>query len=324
MRACRIVGRGRFSSMLDMGGMSAAGKNEMKIDRGKNNKLRLVALDFDVITKSIQQTPPPPPQTNPIVKQEEIIPPADVQTIADLLQVELGQDGSVIRKKPKEDVSKILNSKDPSKSSIVIDGDIRTKYASKLRSKLDGGLAGVKLAKSEKERGDAATGHFAARQLALSQQPTSGKKWMATTGAGTLLTYLSNRSIQIALLPTTTSSSGEEVYQRMKDLTEQLPHVTFHLLVQSQPTVSDLLDTVSTHFEKDSGTTSLQSLVVSDRDEYLKCARDRGMYTCRLRPLNQPRGNVTTDYTVQTIAEVQEVVNDINGISFHTVVSMKQ
>ena len=363
MRVCRIVCRGRFSSMLDMGGMSATSSSEMKIDRGKNNKLRLVALDFEVITKSIQQQQQQQQQqqsTSTVSSsssvQKEIIQPdmSMVQSMANLLNIKLGQDGTIINKKKRndydvDDVSKILNdttrtkqqeqqqqqhqqeipqTKTQNKKAVVLDGDIRTKYASKLRSKLDGGLAGVDLAKSEKERaismGDASAGHFAARQLAISQPSSAakGKRWMATTGTGNLLTYLSNRSMQIALLPIPNNDNQQqEQLQRMEDLTEQLPNVTFHLLVKSQPTVASILESVNQHFQD---TKPLQSLVVSDREEYLKYARDMGMFTCRLRPLNQPRGNVTTDYTIQNIAEVQDVVNDINGISFHTVFSLKQ
>jgi FMN phosphatase YigB (HAD superfamily) len=62
-------------------------------------------------------------------------------------------------------------------------------------------------------------------------------------------------------------------------------------------------------------------LLVSDRDEYLKAGKDLGMLTCRLQPKNARRGNITAHYTSPSVQDVQEVVNDINGISFNTVLN---
>jgi hypothetical protein len=62
-------------------------------------------------------------------------------------------------------------------------------------------------------------------------------------------------------------------------------------------------------------------LLVSDRDEYLRVARDMGMVICRLQQKNARRGNITPHYTVSTVGEVQDVVNEINGISFNTVLN---
>ena len=66
-------------------------------------------------------------------------------------------------------------------------------------------------------------------------------------------------------------------------------------------------------------TNPISILVVSDRDDYLRSARDLGIYTCRVRKKNMPRGNVTTNYTVEDVKEVEDVVNELNGISFNTV-----
>ena len=40
--------------MLDMGGVASA-KSNTKIDLGKNNKIRAIALDFNLITKSFEE-----------------------------------------------------------------------------------------------------------------------------------------------------------------------------------------------------------------------------------------------------------------------------
>jgi hypothetical protein len=181
-------------------------------------------------------------------------------------------------------------------------------------------------------RGDAA-GHFAARKLAVTNSfsaSTSGSKWMATTGTGTLLSFLSMRSMKIALLPSPriVSENEKDEYQRdMNDLTRQLPNVKFHLLVEGVThAASDenevsigkrLLENVTTEIEVD----PISTLVVSDQDGILKAARDLGYFTCRVRRKNAPRGNVTTNFTVESVQNVQDAVNELVGISYNTVFS---
>jgi len=204
-----------------------------------------------------------------------------------------------------------------------VGSDIRSKYAGKLRDRLDGGLAGVENAKAQVEealsRGDAA-GHLAARKIASAQRVgKKGTKWLATTGTGNLLQYLSSRSMRIALLPIPNNANGDSnaaVSDRMDLLTRQMPEVNFGLLVKDgNQSPSDILDLVKAKTEVPNGS----ALVVSDRDDYLREAKDSGYYTCRIRPKNSPSGNVTTNYTVEDIAGVQDVINELNGISYNTV-----
>ena len=202
--------------------------------------------------------------------------------------------------------------------------DPRAKYADKLRKKLDGGLAGVENMKAQQEdalkRGDAA-GHLAARKIASSQPVGTGSKWLAATGTGNLLVYLTNRSMKIALLPIPQNAdkeSNDAAARRMDDLEQQLPQVRFDLLVKDgHLSPGDILGNIQDKTDVTSGSI----LVVSDRDDYLREAKERGYYTCRIRPKNAPRGNVTTNYTVSEIKEVEDVCNELNGISFNTVFS---
>ena len=62
---------------------------------------------------------------------------------------------------------------------------------------------------------------------------------------------------------------------------------------------------------------AIQFVVVSDRDDYLKAARDKGMYTCRIRPKSKRRGEFTTNYDVEDVGSVLDVINDLNGVSFN-------
>ncbi len=375
MKCARVLLRaqpGRFSSMLDMGGVSVGDTKAAKLDMGKNNKIRAIALDFDLITRSIEQQR----QNNDLsggsatsagtTKQNldmkgilgsVVKPNTDmVQDIANLLNVKLGRDGEGKTKRGKhveeddDDLSLLLGTngknRDEEDRSMIRDEsssisnnvkndplnmDVRAKYARKLRDKVEGGLAGVELAKSQREdtlkQGDA-PGHLAARKIAASKTVAkAGSKWMASTGTGTLLQFITSRSMKIVLLPTPNVMSKDEsdtMKRAMEDLTKQLPNIKFDLMVEGSLDGSDS-DGVATKLLKcvtnDVEAEPISTLVVSDRDNYLRSARDLGMYTCRVRRKNAPRGNVTTNYNTEDVSEVQDVVNKLNGISYNTVFS---
>ena len=61
---------------------------------------------------------------------------------------------------------------------------------------------------------------------------TKGSKWLAATGTGNLLVYLTNRSMKIALLPAPDNADGESndaAARRMDEMEAQLPQVRFDL-----------------------------------------------------------------------------------------------
>jgi hypothetical protein len=316
-RRCLSIGR-----MIDMGGMPSGSTDNSYIrtaNASKNSKLQAVAFDFEALTNSIQEPNPDEKQlqSNSAPKSTKLSsavqPDLDqIQQVASLLNVDVpGNSPSIRKDKPKNDLPKTQPHE-----------DIRAKYAKKLQ----GGLAGIELAKSEVEetlaRGDAA-GHLAARKLAA-QRPASGPtKWMAMTGTGSLLSFLTHRSIKIALLPNPKVSDATQRYQEqdsMEALKRQLKNVVFDCIVKvddqdnlQQSLEENLLDPLDVH------PNSL--LVVSDRDDYLKAAKDLGMLTCRLQKKNARRGNITAHYNIPSITDVEEVVNEINGISFNAVLN---
>lgn len=350
-RASRVLLnlKGRYSSMMDLGGVSAA-KSNTKIDMSKNNKIRVVALDFHLLTRNIdthRKDEGLSISKNQQKKEEQKIgdvkPRTDVvNTIANLLGVKLGGDMQKNKRKEQDDddLSLLLGNRnnDSNKKDTKTDenttnanpfnSDIRAKYAKKLRDKVDGGLAGVELANSKKDEmlkmGDA-KGHLVARQIAAAETVSkSGSKWLATTGTGTLLSFLNMRSMKIALLPPPKALSLEEkdkVLQDMESLQRQLPNIKIDILLggetENEQVSLKLLDKLT----KQSDVDPIATLVVSDQDAYLRTARDEGYYTCRVRPKNAPRGNITTNFTTENVSEVQDVVNELVGISFNTVFS---
>lgn len=60
-----------------------------------------------------------------------------------------------------------------------------------------------------------------------------------------------------------------------------------------------------------------QCLIYSDRDDYLKMAKEGGMLTGRARRefSKGRRGNRTAAYRVNNMSNVEDIVNEINGIS---------
>jgi hypothetical protein len=126
--------------------------------------------------------------------------------------------------------------------------------------------------------------------------------------------------MKIALLPLPGNGKSEEEGNRMVEFTKQIPQVPFDVLLKEGETVDGILQSLLSQVSME----PLSCLVVSDRDDYLRTAKDAGMTTCRVRAhANAPRGNTSAHYTVMSMAEVQDVVNDINGISFKATASAR-
>lgn len=320
-RRCLSIGR-----MIDMGGMPSGSTDisySRTVDASKNSKLQAVAFDFERLTTSIEESEKPKASTTtitaasaakPITLESAVQPDMDrIQQLASLLNVEVPGSSTPITKQEKK--KNVLPKGQPHE-------DVRAKYARKLQ----GGLAGITLAKSEVEetlaRGDAA-GHLAARQLAIKTTAASATKWMAMTGTGVLLSYLTHRSMKIALLPNPKPSDigqQDEQQNSMEALKRQLKNVVIDCIVKledqdnlQKALEKNLIDSLGVHPNA--------ILVVTDRDDYLKAAKDLGMLTCRLQKKNARRGNVTAHYNISSIPDVKEVVNEINGISFNAVLN---
>lgn len=337
-----------------MGGVSAADTaNAMKINMGTNNKLQVIAFDFDLITKTIdagKDDQRPNRDIHTLQGEEKtsmILPDTDlVQGFANLLNVKLGGESQATKFSPPkkgDDLSRLTGEvknkeaekrkKNQMNSSLT---DVRAKYAKKIRSKVDGSIVGIENMKSQRDealqRGDAA-GHLFARSIAASNKvESSGKKWIAKTGVGKLLDFLSSRSMKICLLPSPASLSKESrdlTKTSMEDLRKQLSNIEFHFFLEVKEQEDDTSSSVQANFllenvSSNLGTKPISIIVVSNRDDFLRNARDRGMYTCRVRRKDQPRGNVTADYTVESMKDVEDIVNEVNGISFNSVFSTRQ
>ena len=314
-----------------MGGAPSANSDQSllrTVNASKNSKLQAVAFDFQTLininekdgsedaavdhAKQLQENQEPLSAATPDVDR--------VQQVANLLGVELGSsmenEPHVAAQKPK------TMNYDPSVN------DVRAKYAAKLK----GGLAGIELAKSNVEEtvvaGDAA-GHLAARKLAImGGAPTDGgnvaTRWLPSLAASQLLTLLTHRSIRIVLLPSL-ERKGDENEPRMEDFKSQLKNVVIDKLIPEFDNGDDsdagIEDALKKGILKELDVDPNKVLLVSQREPYLRVGRDMGMNICRIRPKNGRRGSITAHYTVESVGEIQGVVNEINGISFNTVLN---
>jgi hypothetical protein len=318
--------------MMDLGGVPAAKTGPIRtVDGSKNCKVRAVAIDFDLLTRAVDQAAAEKDNLTAATSASSIsnsisLPPVSpivgrVQEIASLLNVNLGGNRETTKEKYDDDLSGLLGEKPETKEvpTPVYSTDVRAKYADKLKSR--GGLSGVDHAKRELDttlqKGDAA-GHLAARGAAISQS-TGGTKWMALSGTGNLLTYISNRSMKLALLPVP-HQHKPAVEKRMKEFSRQLAHVSFDLLIEKGDEATDILKLMMKKLEVD----PIATIIVSDRDDYLQAAKDEGMVACRVRPTNGKRGNVSAHYNAESVGQVEDVVNEINGISFQALGSAKR
>ena len=365
--------------MLDMGGSPSANSDQRMIrtvNASKNSKVQVVAFDFKVLlnindgntgnkdknsttstdTGEMAANRSTTTTTNTaLANQQSSTTNVDVDRIkqfAALLNVDLDTSGDTsngnddagdTQTRPKSKSSIAAHSWPPkTKNHNPADQDIRAKYASKLQ----GGLAGIELAKSQVEnkltKGDAA-GHLAARKIAMLDDSTgtdttktgAATRWLPSLEASQLLISLTHRSMRIVLLPilrtatkTTTSPTAEEEEEepRMEDFKAQLKNVIIDKIipkfddddVDNDDRIENVLRKgILNELDIDPN----RVLLVSDRDPYLRAARDMGMNICKLQVKNARRGNITPHYTVETVGEVQEIVNEINGISFNTVLN---
>lgn len=334
-----------------MGG--APGSHTIKIptvNAIKNCNVRAVCFDFELLTKSVVAAENEAARL--LAKEKHVdtvdniksIPAPDirmVQEMANLLKIQLVGDttttsststttlaGIQLVKESDDDLTKRMGDCVPTVERNVPPSslpkplpltDIRSKYAHKLNSRLDGGLSGVDSAKAalivSLSKGDA-SGHLAARQLSI-KQGSAATRWMSMTGTGSMLQLLSNRSMQIVLLPVPNNIDSEAEGNRMQQFTKQIPSVNIELLVKEGKNVDLVLERVLKELNMD----SINVMLVSDRDDYIQFAKDRGMVTCRVRPPNARRGNITSHYTIENIPDTTDVVNEINGISFNAVLN---
>jgi beta-phosphoglucomutase-like phosphatase (HAD superfamily) len=325
-----------YSRMIDFGGAPSGMHDNGRtphINTSKNSKIQAICFDFYVLTRSIQEGKDTSSVMSTMESNEITTAPIlghfqpdlqRIQQVADLLNVDISE--TIPRKKESQlqeqnDDLSILTGPNPlidGKATGMSREDVRAKYAAKLAQKgVDGGVSGVERARNQLDdkKGDAA-GHFAARKMAASEPVLTGKRWMAVSGSGSLLQYLTLRSIKICLVPRPSQEINKEEQEEMEDFKKQLRDVVIDLLVKDgSQSVTNILKGTLDSLQID----PTRVLLVSDREDYMRAAKEAGMTVCHIRPSNARRGNFSPHYVVPSVAEVKNVVDEINGISFNAI-----
>jgi hypothetical protein len=121
--------------------------------------------------------------------------------------------------------------------------------------------------------------------------------------------YNTSRSLNLALLPSCTQIDDD----RNNFLQQMPPQIQFHTVVREGANESDYLDFLLRMVAME----PQAFMVVSNRDAYLRRAKELGMISCRIRfNLNGPRGSVTAHHTLSSLSEVQDVIQEWNGVSY--------
>ncbi|MGK3753352.1 MAG: hypothetical protein ACI8RD_005659 [Bacillariaceae sp.] len=355
-----------YSRMLDMGGAPSAQSDRSPTrtaNASKNSKVQAVAFDFRLLININNNGTKKNTNSNnnnigaekkaQMIEKEPTPDLERIQQLASLLQVDMPTNGNATADdgddKTQPSLSALIAPSTESQSQKDYNPsaqDIRAKYAQKLKKLSVGSLAGLELAKSKVEdtqnAGGDAKGHLAARKIAIQQGTndndiTASSKWLPSQASSMLLTYLTNRTIRIVLLPTIIKKSSQEENENNNNEQKQESSMMQNFAAQLKNVIIDSIIPPNNNNNNDENgiKNTLQEgilnkfdnmdpnkvLLVSDRDEYLRVARDMGMVICRLQQKNARRGNITPHYTVSTVGEVQDVVNEINGISFNTVLN---
>jgi hypothetical protein len=204
-----------------------------------------------------------------------------------------------------------------------------------------------------KTKGDAeflalARARSTAMESTLSSSSSGSHQWMAGSGTGQLLSYLNVRSMKLGLAAAPVKAAAPSdappppslEASQMSDFAKQLKdRIHFDVVVSEQcqapqliaTTLARLQGTATSTVASDNHDQTLtppttmvpiapqRCLWVSDRDDCLRAAKEAGLLTARIVRPNARRGNVSAHYTVETVAEIMSVVNEINGISFNAV-----
>lgn len=199
-----------------------------------------------------------------------------------------------------EDISRLQGNAERPKTAPegVRQTDVRAKYAAKLRGKLD--------APPTDKDGDAALLH-AARQVA-----TTPSRWrLGPPGLRTLLDFAVARSMSLVLV-TRKDTTDQELDELVRQSTR------FDLVHREDDLAAACAELDVAHHQ----TLAFFDALGSENDVASRIgdAKRAGILTCLLRDvaLEASTGRPRPDFHVETCADVINIINDLNGISYRT------
>lgn len=143
----------------------------------------------------------------------------------------------------------------------------------------------------------------------MPSESSKPSRWLLQSGMGDVLDYSSFRSINVALISKKTSA------HLIDQLAGQLTAQKFYTIHQDDKV--RLVDKFQ-EMEKELNLNANEFLILSQNDNLLEAAKLRQFYTCRYRPPNSLYGKVSTDFVAQNAIEIQDCIEELNGIAMRS------
>lgn len=187
--------------------------------------------------------------------------------------------------------------------------NVQTKYMNKLKQRLGEStpLASF-LSGFEKESDSKLLNR--AKAIPMPTEMKNPTRWLLKQGFGDVLDYTQGRTIKLGLISQNESTNPKN--EILQQLQEQLSSTNF--LTSQHVTDDEKLDEIIQKM----GLHSHVILFVSCDDNLLQIAKSKMFQLCRYRPSNALFGHMITDYIATNPLELQDVIEERNGIAFRS------
>lgn len=124
------------------------------------------------------------------------------------------------------------------------------------------------------------------------------------------LDYTSKRSIKLGIIPrdTTILSTIETFIKQLKGLNFQI------LLIKDNYDINSLVKELNEYIELNK-IESKHVLIISNNEKSLELSKKSGYLTCRFKFPDTPNGQFSCNFTATNAIELQDIVEEMNGIS---------
>ncbi|GMI12535.1 hypothetical protein TrLO_g12977 [Triparma laevis f. longispina] len=203
--------------------------------------------------------------------------------------------------------------------------DIRSKYLKKLKEKK--GISAKDILASDTSTPSQtpdSSFHLDLRSSIISSESTNdpnkyaATRWLPVNGMAKVLQYITSRSIRIGLLQPLTPGP---LYQTgdVKTFKFQLgDKVDFDYSFDEAAPSQNLFNAIEgINVEKSDADSTSGVMVVSSCSNTLKSARDNNSYTVYIKPKSGRRCDISPNYNINSIDELRDVIDDVNGVSFN-------
>ena len=180
---------------------------------------------------------------------------------------------------------------------------IRAKYGNKLRA-----------LKAKAAAREAGAGPPTISEGSQASNGGASASWSLNRGAAPLMKYLANRGMRCGLLMPPTDTVSEPLLASFHEQLDTQLDDSLTLSREAVHTFPDpgrLLQLLHAH-----GLQPASVMLLTTQESTLRAAREAGCFSSLFLPRNARRPNVRADFTVSDLFKVQDVVEQLNGISW--------